>query len=208
MKKQNETKGLWDEDRLPSWHPRRSQVIPAPAGLKPKVKAEPSFDEWRALRVAPSIRKPVTSSSSIGKINKVAYFAFGSNMEEGQMKRRCPSASGGRFVTLKGYSLTFVGHSTSWGGAVATIRPDESGIVYGRVWELTWADLMKLDRFEGHPYAYERQSMTLDDGTEAMIYIKPVENNVGSPSESYFTTIARGYQQADLSLDKLVDAVG
>jgi gamma-glutamylcyclotransferase len=123
------------------------------------------------------------------------------------MKRRCPSATGGRFATLKGFSLTFCGHSPGWGGAVATLRRDKAGIVFGRIWEITWADLYRLDGFEGHPYCYERQRMTLDDGTEVMIYIKPVNGDQAAPSESYFTTIARGYQQVDLPLDKLVDAV-
>jgi gamma-glutamylcyclotransferase len=216
VKKSNQTKGLWDEDRLPPWHPRRAQVISMPDCLKrqapkrgkakpTKKRAQPTFDEWRELRVKPS--KPARRPSA-PVTSKVLYYAFGSNMEEGQMKRRCPSATGGRFVSLKGYSLTFCGHSKGWGGAVATIRHDEQGIVYGRVWEVSWNDLIRLDGFEGHPYVYERRLMTLDDGTEAMIYIKPIKGDVASPSESYFTTIARGYQQVDLALDKLVDAVG
>lgn len=214
MSKNDNFKPFTDQDEPRPWAPQRNHqfrrpntfgsyaVKPKPKTksrvkpkAKPKTKPEPNyggFDAWRESKMSPT----------------VDYFAFGSNMDEIQMKDRCPSAKGGRFVSLRGYSLTFCGFSTRWGGAVATIRPDSKGVVWGRVWTMSWADLRRLDGFEGHPFAYRRTLTALDDGSQAMVYIKPVENNLGAPSEEYFRTIARGYQQAELDLDKLVDAVG
>lgn len=139
---------------------------------------------------------------------RIEYFSFGSNMEEVQMKTRCPTATGGRLVHLEDHMLTFCGFSHNWGGAVATIVPCAGEFVWGRVWTMSWPDLRRLDGFEGHPYAYRRSLMRLDDGSKAMVYVKPVEGNLGAPSEDYFKTIAQGYLQANLELDKLVDAVG
>lgn len=139
---------------------------------------------------------------------RVIYFAFGSNMDSTQMKRRCPSAQGGEVATLDGYRLTFCGFSSSWGGGVATIVRDEGASVLGRVWEITWDDLRQLDAFEGHPYVYRRRILTLNDGQRPMVYIKPVDDDENGPSEAYFRTIANGYLQADLDLENLVDAAG
>lgn len=138
---------------------------------------------------------------------RVLYFAFGSNMEKSQMLKRCPSAQEveGKY-TLDGYRLTFCGHSNKWGGGVATIIKERFDIVLGRLFSLTWSDVYKLDGFEGHPYVYKRQYVTLTDGQRVLTYIKPVKNNESRPSHSYFTTIARGYQQVGYELDKLVDS--
>lgn len=91
---------------------------------------------------------------------------------------------------------------------MATIVKDQEGSVLGRVWEITWDDLRRLDAFEGHPYVYRRRILTLDDGQRPMVYIKPVDDDENGPSEAYFRTIANGYLQADLDLENLVDAAG
>ena len=89
---------------------------------------------------------------------------------------------------------------------MATIVKNNNGIVLGRLYSMTWADIHNLDGFEGHPYVYKRQYVTLTDGQSVLTYIKPVKKNENKPSTSYFKTIARGYQQAGYNLDKLVDA--
>ncbi len=138
---------------------------------------------------------------------RVLYFAFGSNMELGQMKKRCPSAREveGHY-SLDGYRLAFCGYSNSWGGGVATIEPFKIGVVLGRLYSMTWDDVRRLDGYEGHPHVYRRSYKTLTDGQSVLTYVKPIKNNRTSPSESYFTTIARGYQQVGYDLEKLVDA--
>ena len=49
------------------------------------------------------------------------YFAYGSNMNHEQMKKRCPS---GKFITralLSGYKYVYDGYSSSGKGAVSNI---------------------------------------------------------------------------------------
>lgn len=169
---------------------------------KPQVKAKPKVKPKPVVRY-----KSVKSIKPVYSNVRVLYFAFGSNMEAGQMKKRCPSALevSGQYA-LDGYKLTFCGHSNKWGGGVATIVKSGEGVVLGRLYSLTWSDVFKLDGFEGHPYVYKRQYITLTDGQSVLTYIKPVKNNLNAPSDSYFSTIARGYQQCEYELEKLIDA--
>ena len=167
----------------------------------PKPKAKP--------KAKPKTKVKWTKSSRLDSwvSSRVLYFAFGSNMEQGQMIKRCPSAKlvDGQYA-LDGYKLTFCGHSNKWGGGVATIVKSGEGVVLGRLYSLTWSDIRRLDGFEGHPYVYKRQYITLTDGQSVLTYIKPVKKNLNPPSTLYFRTIARGYQQVGYELDKLVDA--
>ena len=48
------------------------------------------------------------------------YFAFGSNLDQEQMRARCPSAKLLGPAVLPGHALAFAGYSHRWGGAVAT----------------------------------------------------------------------------------------
>lgn len=186
---------------VPSDKPKPKPDAPKPKSPKPKApKQEPikddGFDEFamRAQRI-----KAIESQ-------RFLYFAYGSNLDAIQMKQRCPSATGGWTASLMGYRLAFTGHSVGWGGAVATIEGSAFDTVYGRVWDISFNDLMTLDGYEGHPFAYERHSVFLDDGTEAYTYFKkPATKSL--PSESYIKAIARGYIQAGLDVKFLLDAV-
>ena len=200
-----------------SWSPERNPQLSKPDrfnsyAVRPTSRVQRKRTARKPKRQhyqSRSWSRDVLSSHDFDHMNdrRVRYFAFGSNMDAIQMVRRCPSAKGGEFGSLSGYALKFCGFSKGWGGAVATIAEDDNGVVWGRVWEMSWADLKALDGFEGHPFVYRRSLMDLDDGSKAMVYVKPVADNLGAPSESYFKTIARGYQQVKLSLDKLVDSV-
>ncbi|MFI5246539.1 MAG: gamma-glutamylcyclotransferase family protein, partial [Gemmatimonadales bacterium] len=52
----------------------------------------------------------------------VLYFAYGSNLDEAQMRERCPAAERVARATLRGHVLTFGGFSHKWNGAVASVR--------------------------------------------------------------------------------------
>ena len=43
--------------------------------------------------------------------------------------------------------------------------------VHGEVYAIDGPTLAALDRLEGHPWNYERQSVTLDDGRAAWMYV-------------------------------------
>jgi gamma-glutamylcyclotransferase len=59
-------------------------------------------------------------------------------------------------ATLPNYALVFGGFSHRWGGAVASVVRAKGACVEGLLYELGNVDLRALDRFEGHPFAYER----------------------------------------------------
>ena len=72
------------------------------------------------------------------------YFAYGSNINLGQMEYRCPDASVVGPVTLENYELLFRR------GGFATIAPKEGDTVHGLLWSLTRSCERSLDRYEGY----------------------------------------------------------
>jgi gamma-glutamylcyclotransferase (GGCT)/AIG2-like uncharacterized protein YtfP len=129
------------------------------------------------------------------------YFAYGSNLDEAQMRRRCPGARVVGVATLTGYRLTFTGRSRTWGCAVATVVPDQDARVRGLLYACTDEDIASLDVAEGHPRAYQRDilAVSTDDGREvsAIVYVKPVTSGEGVPSDAYLGLIRRAYIRLD-----------
>ena len=72
------------------------------------------------------------------------YFAYGSNINLGQMEYRCPDASVVGPVTLENYELLFRR------GGFATIAPKEGETVHGLLWSLTPECERSLNRYEGY----------------------------------------------------------
>jgi gamma-glutamylcyclotransferase (GGCT)/AIG2-like uncharacterized protein YtfP len=126
------------------------------------------------------------------------YFAYGSNLDGAQMRRRCPSARLVGAAILDGYRLGFAGQSAAWGGGVATVVRDREGRVPGLVWALAAEDLDRLDRIEGHlvTYARRRLLVELDHGARrrAHVYVKDAAEAT-LPTEAYFGVLWRAYQQ-------------
>ena len=78
------------------------------------------------------------------------YFAYGSNLDLPQMKRRCPSSKLISKGSLSGYCLTFNRFSSGWGGGVADVIQEQGSEVWGLVFKLSDTDLERLDRYEGY----------------------------------------------------------
>jgi gamma-glutamylcyclotransferase (GGCT)/AIG2-like uncharacterized protein YtfP len=126
------------------------------------------------------------------------YFAYGSNLDGAQMRRRCPSARLVGAAILDGYRLGFAGQSASWGGAVATVVRDRQGRVPGLVWALSAEDLERLDRCEGHPFAYRRKSAPRRHRRGAPapgLRLREGGRRAAVPTEAYFGVIWRAYQR-------------
>lgn len=95
--------------------------------------------------------------------------------------------------TLKNYQLTFRG--------VATIEPVDGAETPVGVWEITPRDELALDRYEGYPSYYRKETVTVDmpnGAVEAMVYIMN-EGKPNMPSGFYYNTIHEGYR--DVGLD-------
>jgi gamma-glutamylcyclotransferase (GGCT)/AIG2-like uncharacterized protein YtfP len=142
---------------------------------------------------------------------RILVFAYGSNLNEKQMRARCPSAK--RFTTavLPGHELVFAGYSYRWGGAVASLvrRPDTR--VPGVLYRVLDADLARLDGFEGCPRAYRRrQKLAITPWGRALIvdaYLQPSDAlRVYRPSARYFRTVWRAYERLGFDLEPLLKA--
>ena len=79
----------------------------------------------------------------------IKYFAYGSNLDLPQMKRRCPSSKLISKGSLPGYRLVFNKYSSGWGGGVADVVQAKGFEVWGLVFEISDTDLKRLDRYEG-----------------------------------------------------------
>jgi hypothetical protein len=110
-------------------------------------------------------------------------------MNTQQMARRCPTATPAGTAELQGYRLLFRGSRES---AVATVEPYTGGRVPVLLWELTPADEYYLDRYEGYPYFYRKESVPLTLGGKAvtaMLYVMNAEGGrypLGQPHPRYY----------------------
>ena len=135
------------------------------------------------------------------------YIAYGSNLDRGQMARRCPTAEVVCSGMLYGHELLFRG---SQFGAVATVEPKPGACVPVLVWKIKPSDERALDLYEGYPHLYRKENLSVTmDGRERdiMAYVMTGEREYGVPARSYYETIARGYADAGFDTGVLNEAV-
>lgn len=140
-------------------------------------------------------------------MSKKLYIAYGSNLNLGQMKYRCPTAKLYDTGVIENYELQFKGMPHC---AYATIAPSEGKSVPVALWELQPRDEKLLDRYEGYPSHYFKEDLPVKiNGEEitAMVYIMNLKQQFGLPSESYYNTVRQGYKDCNLDLNVLNDAV-
>ena len=131
-------------------------------------------------------------------MEKPLYFAYGSNINLDQMRYRCPDATVYGQAVLDNYDLRFRG------SGVATVEPKEGACVYGLLWELTDKCEASLDRYEGYPRLYIKQTLEVRtfDGQRVpvMAYIMNPELHLkpSLPPRDYYLGIKTGYEQNGL----------
>ena len=140
------------------------------------------------------------------------YFAYGSNLNEDQMKRRCPHARHGGNAALAGYRIAFGGHSVTWGGPVATIVRSRGNIVEGVLYNIPKREIALLDRCEGHPHVYVRRTMEVFDeqGIERPAAVYQLRKGAAInrlPARRYFRVVENSYIRHGLELAPLMRAV-
>ncbi len=133
------------------------------------------------------------------------YFAYGSNINLGQMELRCPDACVVGPVALENYELLFRR------GGFATIAPREGGKVHGLLWSLTPSCEQSLDRYEGYPRFYGKKMVTVRDSEgrslSVMAYIMDERfREPMLPSDTYYKGILEGYRQTGLPVTALKKA--
>lgn len=131
------------------------------------------------------------------------YLAYGSNLNIEQMAHRCPTARVVGVAALNGWTLRFRGAHEN---AVATVEPCEGKSIPVLVWEITPRDEKALDLYEGWPFLYRKETITVElEGkpVEAMIYIMNEGRPLGQPSCYYYNVILKGYNSAGFDADIL-----
>ena len=116
------------------------------------------------------------------------YFAYGSNMDEEQMRNRCPDATTVRTARLLNYQ--FIINSRG----VATVVPDGSSAVHGVLWRITAECEAKLDEYEGvewGTYTKKKLGVKAEDGQtiEALVYVAR-DSEPGEGRDGYMERIA------------------
>jgi gamma-glutamylcyclotransferase (GGCT)/AIG2-like uncharacterized protein YtfP len=137
------------------------------------------------------------------------YFAYGSNLDEDQMRDRCPGSRRVARATLRGHELLFAGWSERWGGHVATVQQADGGEVPGLLYELTDSDLVLLDRIEGCPRAYQRELRPVVDehGQEQLAHVYRLPGpEKGEPTSEYLAVIQRAYRRLGFAEEGLLRA--
>lgn len=129
------------------------------------------------------------------------YFAYGSNMNHQQMKKRCPSSKFIKRVFLERHRFVYDGYSSTCKGGVANIIESQNSIVYGGLFEIKEDNLSALDCYEGYPNSYDRKEVKVkdeEDGTyKAVTYFRTTKD-ICEPFEDYRKIVIRGAKDCKL----------
>ena len=124
------------------------------------------------------------------------YFAFGSNLNRKQMKRRCSDSKYVGCYTLKNYKLSFRTNNYSGGvidGGVADIEKKKKSRVLGAIYKISKKDEKKLDIYEDFPSLYIKKYFKIY-GKKVMFYYMPKKTKHVAPSKRYLNIIIQGYE--------------
>ena len=120
------------------------------------------------------------------------YFAYGSNLNHFQMKRRCKDSVYLKKINLNNFKLTFRSKYRA-----ADIEPKKKSIVPGALFEISKSDEKKLDVYEDYPVLYKKYYFTYYS-KKVMTYIMVKKTPFKFPTEKYLNIVTRGYQNCKL----------
>jgi len=120
------------------------------------------------------------------------YFAYGSNLNLFQMKRRCKDSVFLKKYELKGYRLNFRSKYRA-----ADIEKSKNSLVPGALFEISKSDEKKLDVYEDYPILYKKLYFTYYNKT-VMTYIMVNKTEFRYPTERYLNVVKRGYTDCKL----------
>ena len=129
------------------------------------------------------------------------YFAYGSNLNLFQMKRRCKDSVFLKKYELKGYKLNFRSKYRA-----ADIEKSKNSIVPGALFEISKSDEKKLDVYEDFPILYKKLYFTYYNKT-VMNYIMVNKTEFRYPTERYLNVVKQGYRDCKLDDKFLIKAL-
>ena len=129
------------------------------------------------------------------------YFAYGSNLNHFQMKRRCKDSKYLKKIYLKSFRLTFRSKYRA-----ADIEKKNNSLVPGGLFEISKSDERKLDVYEDFPILYKKMYFK-HYGKKVMTYIMVKKTPFRYPTERYLNIVKRGYKDCKLDFNFLKKAL-
>ena len=120
------------------------------------------------------------------------YFAYGSNLNHFQMKRRCKDSIFLKKINLKDFRLTFRSKYRA-----ADIEKKKNSIVLGALFEISRSDEKKLDVYEDFPTLYKKYYFSYY-GKKVMTYTMVKKTPFRFPTTRYLNVVKQGYKDCRL----------
>ena len=120
------------------------------------------------------------------------YFAYGSNLNHFQMKKRCKDSIFIKKIELKDFRLTFRSKYKA-----ADIEPKKKSIVPGGLFEISKSDEKRLDVYEDFPILYKKYYFTYY-GKKVMTYTMVNKTSFMYPTKRYLDIVKKGYKNCKL----------
>ena len=129
------------------------------------------------------------------------YFAYGSNLNHFQMKRRCKDSVFIKKINLQDFRLTFRSKYRA-----ADIESKKNSIVPGALYEISKNDEKKLDVYEDYPTLYKKYYFYYYS-KKIMTYTMTEKTPFTFPTERYLNIVKRGYKDCGLNFKYLSTAL-
>ncbi len=130
------------------------------------------------------------------------YFAYGSNLNTGQMMTRIGEWPACKRAVAKGYRLAFNVQSRRWGGLAANlVKTNNAGdVVYGVIYRIPKEKLAVLTQYEGvEPTDIEIEADGVREKGKAFVFTTSKEP--GRPPDTYLEVMLAGLRQHGYSED-------
>jgi len=125
------------------------------------------------------------------------YFAYGSNLNHFQMKKRCKDSMFLKKFNLKNFKLTFRSKYRA-----ADIDPKKNSFVPGALFEISKSDEKKLDVYEDYPILYKKYYFQYY-GKKVMTYTMVKKSLFKFPTKRYLNIVKQGYKDCNLDMKYL-----
>ena len=129
------------------------------------------------------------------------YFAYGSNLNHFQMKKRCKDSVFLKKINLKDFKLTFRSKYRA-----ADIEYKKGSLVPGALFEISKSDEKKLDVYEDFPILYKKFYFNYY-GKKVMTYTMSKKTIFTFPTEKYLNIVKHGYKDCSLDIKYLNKAL-
>ena len=129
------------------------------------------------------------------------YFAYGSNLNHFQMKKRCKDSVFLKKINLKDFKLTFRSKYRA-----ADIEYKKGSLVQGGLFKISKSDEKKLDVYEDYPMLYKKYYFNFKK-KKIMTYTMVKKTSFMFPAERYLNVIKKGYKDCNLDIKYLNKAL-